>query len=83
MEENPALRSSAHKVSARRSAVKAVSWRAIGTFNTPEPSRRVIIYIGPLFEHAGDNGDALQAASYIAIPEIVTRMTLYFLDERS
>ena len=58
-----------------------MSWRAIGTFDTLVLSWLVITYIGPLFGHEGNHGAALQAATYIAITEVVTKMVLYFLHE--
>jgi uncharacterized membrane protein len=70
------------KVSARRSAAKAVSWRIIGTFDTLVLSWLVITYLGPLFGREVNHTDALQAATYIAVTEVVTKMVLYFLHER-
>ncbi|PVA08617.1 hypothetical protein DC366_18265 [Pelagivirga sediminicola] len=60
----------------------AVSWRIIGTFDTLVLSWLVITYIGPLFGHLGTHSDALQAATYIAITEVITKTVLYFLHER-
>ena len=60
----------------------ALSWRIIGTFDTLVLSWLVITYIGPLFGHEGNKSEALQAATYIAITEVVTKMVLYFLHER-
>lgn len=59
-----------------------MSWRIIGTFDTLVLSWLVITYIGPLFGHEGNHSAALQAATYIAITEVVTKMALYFLHER-
>lgn len=70
------------KVSEKRSAAKAISWRIIGTFDTLVLSWVVITYIGPWFGHETDHGAALQAATYIAITEVVTKMILYFVHER-
>ncbi len=82
MNEIPALKTPPPKVSAKRSAVKAVSWRIVGTFDTLVLSWVVITYIGPLFGREDTHGDALQAAAYIAAAEVVTKMVLYFLHER-
>jgi uncharacterized membrane protein len=70
------------KVSSKRSAAKAVSWRIIGTFDTLVLSWFVITYVAPLFGHGGNHGAALQAATYIAFTEVVTKTVLYFLHER-
>ena len=70
------------KVSAKRSAAKAVSWRIIGTFDTLVLSWLVITYLGPLFGREVDHSDVLKAATYIAVTEVVTKMVLYFLHER-
>ena len=59
-----------------------MSWRVIGTFDTLVLSWLVITYIGHLFGHEGNNSAALQATTYIAITEVVTKMVLYFLHER-
>lgn len=58
-------------------------WRIIGTFDTLVLSWLVITYIGPLFGHQGSHSEALQAATFIAITEVVTKMVLYFFHERS
>ena len=70
------------KVSAKRSAAKAVSWRIIGTFDTLVLSWLVITYLGPFFGRELDHSDVLKAATYIAVTEVVTKMVLYFLHER-
>ncbi len=82
MENNLAPEAPRPKVSAKRSAAKAVSWRIIGTFDTLVLSWLVITYIGPLFGHEGNHNEALQAATYIAITEVVTKTVLYFVHER-
>jgi uncharacterized membrane protein len=53
----------------------------IGTFDTLVLSWLVITYIGPLFGHGRNQGAALQAATYIAFTEVITKMVLYFLHE--
>lgn len=82
MEETPAIKTPSPKASAKRSAVKAVSWRIVGTFDTLVLSWLVITYIGPLFGREDSHGDALQAAAYIAAAEVITKIVLYFLHER-
>jgi uncharacterized membrane protein len=59
-----------------------VSWRIIGTLDTLVLSWIVITFIGPLFGREANQGDALQAATYIAATEVVTKMALYFVHER-
>ena len=61
---------------------KAVSWRVVGTLDTPLLSYLVITFLGPWFGREDSHGDALKAASYIAITEVITKMVLYFLHER-
>jgi uncharacterized membrane protein len=82
MEASPPIENPPPKVSSKRSAAKAVSWRFIGTFDTLVLSWLVITFLGPLFGHAGNQGTALQAATYIAFTEVITKMVLYFLHER-
>ncbi len=82
MEQTSEFKSPPPKDSTKRSAAKAVSWRIIGTFDTLVLSWLVITYIGPLFGREANYGDALQAATYIAATEVVTKMVLYFLHER-
>lgn len=77
-----AIPRSTHRVSAWRSMVKAVSWRAIGTLDTLVLSYLLITYLGPLFGFQLPAEDALRTASYIAITEVVTKMVLYFVHER-
>lgn len=81
MNEIPTLQSTHPKVSTKRAMAKAVSWRIVGTFDTLVLSWLVITYIGPLFGHDGSHSEALQAATYIAITEVVTKIVLYFLHE--
>lgn len=82
MDVSSALKTPPPKVSSKRSAAKAVSWRVIGTFDTLVLSWLVITFLGPLFGHEGNQGAALQAAIYIAVTEFITKMVLYFLHER-
>ena len=82
MEYPSATNSPPPKISAKRSVTKAVSWRIIGTFDTLVLSWLVITYLGPIFGREVNHTDALQAATYIAVTEVVTKMVLYFLHER-
>ncbi len=65
-----------------RSVAKAISWRTVGTIDTLILSYLLITYLGPYFGMENDSGEALEAASYIAITEVVTKMVFYFLHER-
>ena len=71
-----------HKVSAWRSAAKAVSWRMIGTLDTLVLSYILITFLGPLFGFELPAEEAVKTASYIALTEVVTKMVLYFVHER-
>lgn len=72
------------EVKAWRSLAKAVSWRVVGTIDTLILSFLVITWLGPLFGMAeeGSTGERLETASYIALAEVVTKMTIYYLHER-
>ena len=70
------------RIQAKRSIAKAVSWRVVGTIDTLILSYLLITYLGPVFGLENSEGEALQAATYIAITEVVTKMVLYFLHER-
>ncbi len=70
------------RIEAKRSIVKAISWRFVGTIDTLILSYVLITYLGPLFGLERSEGEALQAASYIAITEVATKMVFYFLHER-
>jgi len=82
MEKTPDIKKPTPTASVQRSAAKALSWRIIGTLDTLVLSWMVITYIGPLFGGDGNPGDALQAATYIALTEVLTKIVLYFLHER-
>lgn len=69
-------------ITMKRSIAKAISWRTVGTIDTLILSYVLITYLGPLFGMDNSQGEALQAASYIAITEVATKMTFYFLHER-
>ncbi len=70
------------RITMGRSIAKAISWRTVGTIDTLILSWLLITYLGPLFGMENDEGEALQAASYIAITEVATKMVFYFLHER-
>lgn len=70
------------RVSTKRSIAKAISWRTVGTIDTLILSYVLITYLGPVFGLESGEGEALEAASYIAITEVVTKMVLYFVHER-
>lgn len=70
------------KIQAKRSVAKAISWRVVGTIDTLILSYLLITYLGPIFGLENSKGEALQAASYIAITEVITKMVFYFLHER-
>ena len=70
------------RIQAKRSVAKAVSWRVVGTIDTLILSYLLITYLGPVFGLEDSEGQALQAASYIAITEVATKMVFYFLHER-
>lgn len=71
------------EIKAWRSLAKAVSWRVIGTIDTLILSYLLITYIGPIFGMEQHGGEALETASYIAITEVATKMTFFFLHERA
>jgi len=70
------------RITFARSIAKTVSWRVVGTIDTLILSYLLITYAGPFFGLENSQGEALQAASYIAITEVATKMTFYFLHER-
>ena len=70
------------RISAWRSVAKAITWRTVGTIDTLILSYLLITYLGPIFGLETSTGEAVEAASYIAITEVVTKMVLYFGHER-
>ncbi len=56
-----------------RSVAKAISWRVVGTIDTLILSYFLITFLGPLFGMEKTEGEALEAASYIAITEVITK----------
>lgn len=83
---NPTYKATARaglpRIQAKRSIAKAISWRVVGTIDTLILSYLLITYLGPVFGLENSEGKALEAASYIAITEVVTKMVLYFAHER-
>ena len=66
-----------------RSIAKAISWRVVGTLDTLVLSFVILTYLGPLFglEEASAADNAKTALS-IALAEVATKMTIYYLHER-
>jgi uncharacterized membrane protein len=66
-----------------RSIAKAISWRVVGTLDTLVLSFVVLSFLGPFFglEELSASGRA-KTAAYIALTEVATKLTLYFLHER-
>lgn len=65
-----------------RSIAKAISWRTIGSLDTLLLSYLMITYIGPFFGLESSQGEALEAAGYIAVTEIITKIIFYYFHER-
>ncbi|TMM45332.1 DUF2061 domain-containing protein [Qipengyuania marisflavi] len=70
------------KVKQWRSIAKALSWRTIGSLDTLLLSYLMITYIGPYFGLEASSGEAIEAASYIAITEVITKIIFYYFHER-
>ena len=71
------------EIRASRSIAKAISWRVLGTLDTLVLSFVILSYLGPLFGlEEASTGDRAKTAAAIAITEVVTKLTLYFLHER-
>lgn len=70
--------------SVKRSMLKAVSWRVVGTIDTFLLSYLIISFLGPLFglNFIEDGGNIAQTAGYIAIAEVVTKLIIYTLHEQ-
>lgn len=71
------------KVRVWRSLAKAVSWRLLGTLDTLILSYLLITYLGPWVGFEATGVEAIETAGLIAVTEIVTKMTFYFLHERA
>ena len=66
-----------------RSIAKAISWRAVGTLDTLVLSFVVLSFLGPLFGlDEVSASDRAKTAASIALTEVATKLTLYFLHER-
>lgn len=65
-----------------RSIAKTISWRVVGTVDTLVLSFVVLTALGPLFGLDTSAGDNARNAAYIALTEVATKMTLYYLHER-
>ena len=74
----------APKEKTRRSFVKAITWRIVGTLDTFFLSFFIIKYLGPVFglSERGNDLEIAATASYIAFAEIVTKIVIYTLHER-
>ncbi len=67
-----------------RSIAKSVTWRIVGTLDTLFLSFIILTYLAPVFGFVGaSHADNLETATYIAITEVVTKMTLYYLHDRA
>jgi len=70
--------------SPRRSLAKAISWRLVGTFDTLVLSFVTLTLIGPLLGlEAASHAKNATTASHIALAEMITKMALYYLHERT
>jgi uncharacterized membrane protein len=66
-----------------RSIAKAISWRVVGTLDTLILSFVILSFLGPLFGAEETSGaDKMKTAAVIALTEVATKMTLYYLHER-
>ena len=65
-----------------RSIAKAFSWRVVGTLDTLVLSFVILSYLAPVFGLEDSAGDNAKTAASIALTEIATKMTLYYLHER-
>ena len=66
-----------------RSIAKAISWRAVGTLDTLLLSFVILSLLGPFFGlEEASAADRVKTAASIALTEVATKMTLYYLHER-
>ena len=66
-----------------RSIVKAISWRVVGTLDTLILSFVILSLLGSFFGLEEASGvDKIRTAAAIALTEVATKMTLYYLHER-
>lgn len=70
--------------SARRSFVKAISWRVIGSLDTLFLSFVILTFLGPAvgMENAS-HADNLKTSTLIAVTEVVTKIVIYYLHDRA
>jgi len=66
-----------------RSVLKAISWRVVGTLDTLLLSFVILSFLAPLFGlEEATTADRVRTAASIALTEVATKMTLYYLHER-
>ncbi len=66
-----------------RSIAKAISWRVVGTLDTLLLSFVILSLLGPFFGlEEASAADRVKTAASIALTEVATKMTLYYLHER-
>ena len=66
-----------------RSVLKAISWRVVGTLDTLVLSFVILSFLAPLFGlEEASTADRVRTAAAIALTEVATKMTLYYLHER-
>jgi len=82
-EERGRERGGRPEIQPARSIVKAISWRVVGTLDTLILSFVILSYLGPLFGlEEASSADKIKTAAFIALTEVATKMTLYYLHER-
>jgi uncharacterized membrane protein len=69
------------RVTRTRILAKAISWRLVGSIDTLVLSYLLITFLGPLVGLEHDRGQALKAASSIAITEVITKTILFYIHE--
>ena len=66
-----------------RSIAKAISWRVVGTIDTLVLSFVILTSLGPFFGlEEASAADNAKTATLIAMTEVATKLTLYYLHER-
>jgi uncharacterized membrane protein len=65
--------------SVKRSLVKAITWRIVGTLDTFVLSFLLITYLGPLLglDLISQDTNIVQTAGYIALAEVFTKLIIY------
>tara|TARA_R110002126_G_scaffold119411_5_gene260376 strand:+ start:924 stop:1466 length:543 start_codon:yes stop_codon:yes gene_type:complete len=76
--------SSLPRDSVKRSLVKAITWRVIGTLDTFILSFLLITYLGPLLglDLISEDTNIVQTAGYIALAEVFTKLIIYASHEQ-